>query len=910
MRVLPLFTLLCCLFWCNILVAQKADSIKNTPLYSQPANTPMVGWLNDLARQHSVRFYYRYQWLAAHTVTASYQGTPLGQALTTELNKIGLTYTLLYNNHFILLPISAANTGNPANEPQAVVAEAVNRLAIGTSKQLNAQGLAVLTGAVVAAENNEPLIGATVTLQPADGSLATGTITNINGGYQIAAPPGNYTVVFSYLGWQSEQKEVSLQGTGSLNTALFEETVQLGGVVISGRAADANISNVQMSTTTLQISAIKKIPAFLGEADVVKSLILLPGVTTLGEGAAGFNVRGGDASQNLILFDGAPLFNSSHLFGFFSVFHPDIVSEATLYRGGMPARYGQRSSSVLEVNTKEGSYDQFSVKGGVGLVASRLMAEGPLAKNKASFAVAARQSYSDWVLDLANDIDINQSSASFYDLTAKLSYRPSHRNKINITGYHSQDRFRLAADTSYAYSNTLLTGRYSHSFGQRLVAYLGGFYSQYQYDIEGLRPLFDFTLRSGIRHAGGDASFTWQAATNYRIDAGMLYGAYWFELGQQTPNSSNSTVSPVTLEEEQAVTWAAWTDHKLNLGKSTTLLLGLRYAQYQQRAPGQVRLYQPGTPRTAETVTDTLFQGSGNLATYNGFEPRASLKVGLAPTQSLKLSIGRMRQFIHLISNTAAITPLAFWKSSDSYLEPQVVDQVALGYFRNFMENTIEASVEVYYKQQNQVVDYKNGASLILNPALETELVATEGRAYGIELLVRKTLGRLTGWASYTLSKTERRTVTPFAEDQINQGSYYPADFDIPHNLTVATNYQITRRWRASANFVYNTGRPVSFPLTRYRINDVSVAYFAERNGFRIPDYHRLDLSVTLEGSNKRNKKWQGSWTFSIYNVYGRKNAYSVFFGTVPIQGFSTLEAFKLTVVGVPFPAITYNFEF
>ncbi len=880
-------------------LAQDIGEITVENTFQQAALIPI---LEDLESQYSIRFYYQEIWFDDIKVTGTYD-TSLKEFLSSILTGTSLRFYQFRQQQIIFV-----NDNPPPPEP----AETKTSTAHSDSSDYQIQSIGsgsndrgTISGYIREANSGEAIIGASIYVE----ELNDGTVTNQFGFYSMTLPVGQYRLKVTYIGWEDEYLTINLQGSGKWDFEMFEETVRLEGVTVTEREQDANISSVRMNTAKLDINTISSQPAFLGEVDVIKSIQLLPGVSTVGEGARGFNVRGGAVGDNLVLLDGAPVFNSSHLFGFFSIFNPDVVKDATLYKGSIPAKYGDRIASVLDVNLKEGNTKNWQGKGGIGVVSSRVAFEGPLVKDKGSIVIGARGSYSDWVLNQVRDPEIRRSSARFYDANLKLSHYFDSRNKLSLTTYFSKDRFRFAADTLYRYQNGLASLSWKHVFKDKWFTNLSLVYSNYAYDVDGLQTGFKYNLKSGITYWGGRFDISFFPNLSHNMDFGIKAGRYQLTPGAFEPTEPNSLIAPVQIEEEQSLEASVYWSDEFKVNEKLTVLGGIRYNWYRQIGPGNDLIYNPEQSLSVASVIDTLsFDGGASMASYQGLEPRLSLKYSLNTESSIKLSYQRTRQNLHLITNSAAITPFDTWKTSDRYLPPQISDQISLGYFKNFKTNTIETSIELYYRTIDQVPQYKNQAEILLNPLLETDIIIGQGRAYGVELLVKKDVGRLNGWLSYTLSRTERKADGNFIDEKINQGDYYLADFDRTHDLTSVLNYKISRRWLFSSNFTYSTGRPISVPINRYRLFGVSVAQFSERNTYRIPNYHRLDLSITLDGNHRKNKNWEGSWTFTVFNVYARKNAYSIFFGTDGNTSF--VNSFKLSVLGSIFPALTYNFKF
>lgn len=897
MKLTPYLKLLIVLTFLSAdLFAQTSQRLMSDKNYQ---DVSMADFIGEIQNDFGVRFIYKEDWVKDMRVSGSFSGKTLSQALTSIFTENNLS--IVFRGQNIVVYQKRSEVLSRLIEAEKSIDE--NTIIIGEELENPSDDQTViLSGFIKDGKNGDDLYGASVGIA----ELGVGTVSNKYGYYTLDVPPGLYNLTVKFVGFEESKYKILVKNTGKFNVELFESSLLLEEVEVSEEGPQYNVNSTSISTTKLNIRAIKKLPAFLGEVDVVKSLLMLPGVTTVGEGASGFNVRGGGTDQNLFLFDDAPVFNPSHLFGFFSNFNPDIVQEVTLYKGGIPAKYGDRISSVLDVQSKDGNIDKFGLKGGIGIVSSRLAMETPIAKGKSSLILGGRTSYSDWLLHRVKDIEIKQSSAQFYDANIKWNTELGKNDKISVSGYISDDTFKFAQDTSYNWTTKNLTAKWRHLFKKKLFVELIGAYADYSYQVDGLKPSFTFNLASGINYRSIGAKFTYIPLPNHEISYGASMDRYKFRPGDLTVDAS-STVVPKLIDEEQSNEISAYVQDEYKINNRLTIVAGMRFSKFDNVGSGNVVIYETGLPRNSSTVLDTAAFGKNQtIASYSGFEPRFSAKYSLTNTSSIKFSYNRLRQYIHTISNTTAVTPIDIWKSSDAYIEPQIGDQVALGYFRNFNDNNLETSVEVYYKKLDNIIDYKNGAEIVLNENIEQVLLSGIGRAYGVEFFIKKKDGRLTGWTSYTFSRTERKVDGLFPEEDINKGRYYPADYDQPHNLSVVANYQITKRWRMGFNFTFRTGRPTTAPEAKFTINGTELAFFSERNQHRIPDYHRLDFSVTLEGGHKRKKILDGNWTFSLYNVYGRRNAYSVFFQDPP---GAPPGAYKLSVLGAIFPSLSYNFE-
>ncbi len=773
--------------------------------------------------------------------------------------------------------------------------------AIGPRQALAPGGKATLTGRVQTTKSGEPVIGAAVYVDVPP----IGVTTDQAGHYALTLPVGRHNVYIRGLGIKLTKRQIMLYADGRLDIEVPTDATTLKEVVVQGEQT-RNISSLRMGVEKLDIKTIKAVPTAFGEADILRVVLMLPGVKSIGEGNTGMSVRGGGTDQNLVLFNDAVIYNPSHLFGFFSAFNPDMLNSVELYKSSVPARYGGRLASVLDVTTREGNRKQFAGAGGIGLLTSRLTLEGPLAKGKGSFIVGGRSSYSDWLLQRVPDASLRKSSASFYDVSTQLNYDLNAHNSLSATGYYSRDRFRLASDTTYRYASIAASAKWKHTFSSKFYGVFTGTYSQYDYSLASARnPTTASNFAYRLAQKGVNADFTYYHSTRHTLDFGGSALLYDIAPGRLVPAGDSSLVIGNTLQAEKGLESAIYLADRFEVSPRFSVYAGLRYSLFNALGPRLVNDYLPGASRTENTITGTTSYGSGQvLATYHGPEGRLSAKYMLTDNSSVKASYNRMRQYIHQLSNTTTVSPIDSWKLSDSNIRPQVGDQVSAGYYRNFKRNTIETSVEVYYKVMHDFLDYKSGANLFLNPHIETEVVNAQGRAYGVELLVRKNEGKINGWLSYTYSRSLARVNT--GTELINGGRYYPSNYDKPHDVTLVGNYRFSKRFNVSLNFNYSTGRPITLPLAKYYIDNTLRVYYSDRNAYRVPDYYRADLAVNFEGNHKVKKLAHSSWTLAVYNLTGRKNPYSVYF----LSQNGQVNGYQLSIFGQPIPSITYNFRF
>ena len=771
-----------------------------------------------------------------------------------------------------------------------------------------AQQNVVLSGYVTDVETNETLIGVNIILP----ELNLGTTKNEYGFYSINLPKGQQQLLISYLGFENYLKELTLTQDLTLNVKLNPEAELLDEVIVSDNVEQLNLKSPQMSVNSLAISTIKKMPAVLGEVDIIKSITLLPGVTNGGEGASGFNVRGGAADQNLILLDEAIIFNSSHLFGFFSVFNPDAIKDIKLYKGGIPANYGGRASSVLNIYQKDGNSNNFNAQGGVGLISSRLLLEGPLKKEKGSFLVGGRSSYAHLFLPLVESVEDNK--AYFYDLNTKLSYTLDDKNNLFLSGYFGRDVFDIANLFNNAYGNSVANFRWNHLFSNKLFSNLSLIYSDYDYRLD--FSFADFEWNSSIVNFNFKYDFKHYLNEKIKLEYGVNSIYYKFDPGLIEPTKEDSQVQTNKLTDKYALESALYTGVNYQLSPKTSFQFGARLSNFI-RLGQKLNTYANGTPllynsalklyQGASHIGETNFKRGTVLKNFFNFEPRVALAYQNKPSQSFKLSYNRMVQYLHLISNTNSPTPIDIWAPSGTFIDPQLLDQFAVGYFKTFNSNRFNLELEVFHKTIQNRLDYIDGAELIANNAIEQVLLNGEARAKGLEFLFRKNEGKLTGWMAYTLSRSEQRTPGRTPEEVgINNGNWYFTPYDKTHDISITTNYDFNKKWDFSANFLFQTGQPITYPEAQYRFLNFSIPNFETRNSSRLPNYHRLDLSA-IYTPNRKNKAFSGQWVFSVFNAYNRKNAASIRFQENSTTGQN--EAIRLSIFGI-IPSVTYNFKF
>ena len=763
-----------------------------------------------------------------------------------------------------------------------------------------------LSGSIYESEGQETLIGANIIFP----KVNTGATTNEYGFYSITLPEGTYDVKVSYLGYSSISKTIILNKNLTQNFSLEANTDTLDEIVLKTDAEGVNIKTAQMSVNTLNSNTIKQIPVVFGEADLVKAITLLPGISSGGEGTPGFNVRGGSNDQNLILLDEATLFNSSHLFGFFSVFNPDAIKNLKLYKGGIPAKYGGRVASVLDIYQKEGNKNEFRANGGIGLVSSRVLFEGPLKKEKGSFLFGGRSTYAHLFLPLF-DID---NIAYFYDINTKLSYRLDVDNKIYLSGYFGRDVFNVSNSFKNTYGNTVVNFRWNHLFSDKLFSNLSLIYSDYYYGLD--LNFVGFKWNSGIQNMNVKFDLKQYLNDHFSLEYGLQNTYYGFNPGIIQPNGPTSGINSEELTKKNAFENAVYLDIKQQVSEKISLRYGARLSSFLRLGQDELNSYDDDNPLIfnpelqiyqAVDPIGIINRSSGSVeASFINIEPRLSLSYLFNENSSVKASYNRMAQYLHLLSNTTAPTPLDVWAPSGKYIKPQLLDQIALGYFKNYNDYSFE--IEAYYKKTKNRIDYIDGANLIANKAIEQVILNGRSRAYGLEVLLRKNDGRLKGWLAYTLSKSEQQTEgRNTSETGINNGNWYNTPFDKTHDISVTSSYDLNKKWTLNANFLYQTGQPTTYPNGQYIYNGLVIPTYEARNSSRLPSYHRFDLSAKYIPKPNKTKAWRGEWVFSVYNIYNRKNAQSLNFRQNTDTGQN--EALKLSIFGA-IGSITYNFKF
>ncbi|WP_167617631.1 TonB-dependent receptor [Maribellus sediminis] len=907
-----------------VLVALIQSVAQNEKITLNVSNESFENIIYGLEEQTGYHFYYNPEWVDSLLFTVNINEGSLNEILDKLCQPRNLSFAIMAGKRIVFTKdyklktdfaaayidyldnkqIAPSDTvyGLPRSKKENPQDSEFKVYTIGSPSVNPRSKTATLQGTIKDADSGEPLVGATVYIE----ELKLGTACNTYGYYTITIPKGQYKVEYRQIGMRTVQRNIIIHSDGKLNVELEYKPEALNEVIVVAKEEN-NVKTVRMGVEKISMKTLKQLPMGFGEADIIKSSLLLPGVQSVGEASSGFNVRGGSVDQNLILLNDASILNTSHFFGFFSGFNSELVKDITLYKSGIPAKYGGRVSSVMDITLKDGNRKKTEFGGGISPVSGRLNLEGPIVKDKSSFIIGARSTYSNWILGLLDDEKLKNSSAGFYDVQGNVSFDINPNNSLYLSGYLSHDAFDYYAEDAFEYQSFASTFRWKHIFSPRLFSTFTGVVSNYDYT---MKSRTDSTQLNNVQYKilqkTFKADFTYHTANNHKIDFGL--NSTWYDLypGNQWPVGSTSLITEKAIEKEQALESALYIGDEFDLNGRISLAAGFRYNFYANFGPKTQVNYLAGIPRNEASIIDTThFSKNEVVQFYSAPEIRFSANIKLGLDNSLKIGANRMYQYIHLMSNTMAMSPTDVWKLSDSYLKPQRGDQLSIGFYHNMRQNTIEASIETYYKKLDNILDYKGGAQLVMNDHLETDVINGKGKAYGIELMLQKKKGKYTGWINYTYSRILHKIDSEFEEERVNNGEYFPANYDMPHNFKLVFNYKYSRRFNLSANFLYNTGRPYTAPVAYYYFNDAMRVYYSDRNAVRMDDYIRLDVAANINGNLLRKKLNHSSWTFAVYNVFGRKNPYSIFFRTENEQ----VKGYKMSIFGQPIFTVTYNFK-
>ena len=871
-------------------------------------------------------FYYDAEETDSLTVNVKAMRSPLPQLLDQVFQKTLFHYAIDLDNRVFITKKVIVNTVLPEDffnpkkagiitddkkdltaddlPKEKIKAVAENKLfVIGIKSGKDNKATASLAGYVRDIKTGEGIVGASVYLD----TLGIGVNTDQFGYYSLTLTKGRHVLTISSVGMKDAKRQVVMNADGKLDIELQEYIGTLKTVIVSAEKR-SNTRSLQMGVSKLNIKLIKQVPVVFGEADILKVVLALPGVTSTGEASNGFNVRGGSTDQNLILFNDATIYNPSHLFGFFSAFNPDVVKGIELYKSAIPEKYGGRLSSVLDVALQDGNKKQWTGSAGIGPLTGKFTLQGPLIKEKTSVIVGVRTTYSNWLLNTVPSDAYKNSRANFNDANIRISHYINEKNTLFLTGYISNDKFNLNNDTTYKYGNKNVNLKWKHNFNNRSGVVFTGGIDHYEYNITSSENKVNaFKLGFNINQDYFRADFTYTPNYKHVISYGFNTIFYKLHPGSFTPGDPQSLVAPNILPAEQALESALYLGDQYSISSRLSVNAGIRYAVFNYLGPHNINNYADGLPRDTATIAGTSSYGSGKfIKTYQAPEIRIALRYALSDSTSIKLSFNTLQQYIHSLSNTVNVSPTDIWKLSDPHIKPQEGKQLSLGLYRNFKNNTIETSLEVYYKQTKNFLDYKSGAQLLLNSHIETDVISTRGKAYGVELLIKKNSGKANGWLSYSFSRTFLQADDPLAGQTINRGAYYPASFDKPHNVNFIGNYRFSHRYSISMNIIYSTGRPITLPIGVFTLGGSNSLLYSDRNQYRIPDYFRTDLSVNIDGNHKVKQRFHNSWSFGVYNITGRQNPYSVYF----VQQNGKINGYQLSIFGTAIPFVTYNIKF
>ena len=887
-------------------------------------NSSKIQVINLLEKETGYQFYFIEDWIDEKPISGNYSNTLLSTILTTVFKDTFINFYLSNDNKVILtqnnliydsLPdsfykkkeeiITESKEVEPVFYEDNVVGKTktFETIRIGKETKNNSKKFYTLTGYVKNTFTDEPI--------PNLALLVVGkninAITDIDGYYTIKLPPGINYVETKSLGIEAANKKVIIYSDGTLNFDLKETSETLKEVVVEA-SRDRNIKEVISGITQIKVQEIKNIPLVLGERDILKVATTLPGIKKAGEGSSGYNVRGGKEDQNLILLDNAVLYNPSHFFGIFSALNPFTSGDVNIYKGSLPSEFGGRLSSVFDINTKDASTEKFAGEAAIGPVTSNLTLEIPVVKNESSLLIGGRGTYSDWILKSLDDASIKDSKASFFDLVGKYKHKLDGNNTLEASGYYSNDEFSITSDSLYSYNNRLLSLRWNRNFNNKNNGSLIVANSEYKFNIKYDGAIdTDFKLGYKINETELKLKMKYLHSDTHKFDYGISSKLYVVNPGTIKPIGTESIVEASNIAKETALESAIFIADTYKVDKKLLFNLGLRYSFYASLGEASQRKYQIGLPKNEGSVIDTLnFNKNEVIETYGGPEMRLSARYFLTPSLSVKGSFNSTYQYIHTLSNNTTVSPTDTWKLSDLNIKPQQANQVTLGFYKNFEDSFYELSLEGYYKKTKNTLDYKVGADLLLNNYIETEVLQGDGKAYGIEFLIKKTKGNLNGWLGYSYSRSLVKLDSDFSEERVNNGNYFPSNYDKPHDVSLVTNYKLTKRYSFSANFTYQTGRPVTYPIGKYIYNGEERVLYSDRNKFRIPDYYRFDIGFNIEGNHRIKKFAHSFWNISVYNVLGRNNPYSVYF----VTDKGEIKAYQSSIFSIPVPTITYNFKF
>ncbi|WP_417558846.1 TonB-dependent receptor [Mesoflavibacter zeaxanthinifaciens] len=880
------------------------------------SNNSTVEILQKLEQETNLRFYYQENWFDTYKSTNSYENKTIEYILSDVFSASSINF-IVYDNKVILtnnsvvyrtLPDDFFETENQSYSPENDAIfynqyDTKNVITVGKQNiNLKSQEFRI-SGRVSEENTGKPVEGLVIILPKTNKNITT----DKNGRFSVTVPSGLNIIETKLLGYQEESLNILVYGNGTVNFKISESAEALDEVLIES-TRNQNVKEAIVGITRIDIAGLKNIPVVLGERDILKIATTLPGIKTAGEGSAGFNVRGGRADQNLILLDDAVIYSPSHFLGFFSAINPFVTGSVDIYKASIPAEYGGRLSSVFDIKTKDPNYDKFSGEGSIGPVTGSLSLQTPIVKDKISLTTAVRATYSDWILKSLDEESLKNSQASFYDGLIKYDHKINENNKFQATGYYSKDKFSITSDSIFSYNNALVSLKWKHSFNEKNKAEVIAVNSQYKYGIEyegRANSNFDFDYK--INETQLKLNMDYFLSDKHKFSYGASTKLYQIEPGNLSPKGNASIIEPKRLNKERGLESAVYISDKFEVNKKLLFNLGLRYSVFSALGANTQNVYEDNVPKNESSITEVkTYSDNEAIETYGGAEFRLGMRYSLTPSLSVKASFNKTIQYLHLLSNNTTMSPTDTWKLSDLNTKPQEAYQYSVGLYKNLDESAIEISLEGYYKRMKNILDYKVGAELILNETIEQELLQGEGKAYGIEFLIKKKEGNLNGWIGYSYSKALLKLENDIPQEQVNNGEYFPANFDKPHDFSMVLNYKLTKKYSFSTNFIYQTGRPITYPIGKYNFAGSEQVLYSDRNQFRIPDYYRLDVGFNIEGSHKLKKLAHSFWNISVYNVLGRNNPYSVFF----VNNDGKVKAYQSSIFSIPVPTVSYNFKF
>ncbi|MFZ0472924.1 MAG: carboxypeptidase-like regulatory domain-containing protein [Bacteroidales bacterium] len=887
-------------------------------------NTPFEDFVEKIEKNTALKFFYLNDWVKNVTITFSGTNTQLADVLNDQLRKTELTFFIDGNNVYIfpeaqILTKLPDYTGSPVTAEEMDTLNGITEterkylegnkvalievLEVGDKQKTTKGTKCIISGKIIDESNEEPLIGATVFIE----DLKTGATTDIDGRFNIILTPGKYKAAFNYMSMKQQECYLQVYSSGQITIEMRKDLIEIDEITVTANRND-NIRGIQMGYEKISAKTMKEIPVVFGEKDVLKVAQMLPGVLNVGEGSSGFNVRGSSSDQNMFYFNKVPVYNTSHLFGFFTSFNPDVINDFTLYKSNIPASYGGRLASVFNITTRQGSKKKFFGQGGISPITGHFSLEVPAIRDKVSIVVSGRSSYSDWILRKIEDADIRKSSAFFYDGTFSVNTEIDEKNLIKAFGYISRDKFSLSSINDYNYSNAGASLVWKHLFSSSLTVDAAIIYSNYSFENTNKTNLSTaYRQKYALDHYEFRTDFSLLNKADHKIEFGTSEIIYNLDRGSISPFGEVSNRKPVDLGNETALECAFYLSDEFTLFKNLTVLSGLRYSIFNQYGPAVINKYYSEEMRVIGNIKETQSYKKGDLIkSYSGPEYRVAINYFLDSNNSLKASYNRMYQYVFMLTNTIAISPDDKWKICDYHIAPPVADQISAGYYRNFANGGINANVEIYHKWINNQVEYKDGTDFSSPDPIETQVLQGKQRVNGIEMMISKNVGKTTGWLSYCFSRSFIKVDGGEKATQINYGIEYPSNYDRPHSLNLVLNHKVNRRVSLSSNFVYTTGRPITYPVSVYYSEGQEMLLFSKRNEYRIPDYIRLDLSIKLEGSLFKKKVIHSYWSLDLYNALGRKNAYSVYYSAQ----YGKVHGNKMSIFGVPLFTLSWNYKF